>query len=144
MAVKKSKQDQSQDTGSLLNIMEDKLPELMKKALVMSLGAVFMTEEGLRSILSDLKLPKEAVVYLAKQSERTKDEVLRIVATEFRRFLEHMDVTKELQKVLSGLALEVTTEIHFKRVDEEGRKVKPTRAKLKARIKRKSGGGKAD
>ncbi|NOZ87016.1 MAG: hypothetical protein GXP49_12280 [Deltaproteobacteria bacterium] len=135
--VGKKKELQGSESTGLFNILEDLLPDVLRKALVTSLGALFMTEEGMRNVISDLKLPKEAVVYLAKQSEKTKGEVLRIVASEFRKFLEKMDVTRELQKVLSGLALEVTTEIHFKQVDNEGKKVKPSSTKLRARIKRK-------
>ena len=129
--------DEPVDARTLRGMIEKNVPEMVRRVAVTGLGALFMTEEGLRGLLADLKLPKEAITYLAKQSDRTKDEFFRIVQTEFRSFLERVDLTNEMRKVLSGMALEITTEIHFKQVDQQGNKLKPTTTKMRARIKRR-------
>ena len=49
--------------------------ELMRKVAFAGLGALFMTEEGIRSLAGQLKLPKEALGFVLSQAERTKDEV---------------------------------------------------------------------
>ena len=61
--------------------------ELMRKVAFAGLGALFMTEEGLRSLAGQLKLPKEALGFVLSQAERTKDEVGRVLSEELRRFL---------------------------------------------------------
>jgi len=133
----RSENGETVDSRTLRGMIEKNVPEMVRRVAVTGLGALFMTEEGLRGLLADLKLPKEAITYLAKQSDRTKDEFFRIVQTEFRSFLERVDLTNEMRKVLSGMALEITTEIHFKQVDQKGNKLKPSTTKMRARIKRK-------
>src|SRR5262249_61494676 len=63
------------------------LVELMRKVAFAGLGALFMTEEGIRAAASQLKLPKEALSNALAQAEKTKDEVGRVVSEEVRRFL---------------------------------------------------------
>src|SRR5678816_1690528 len=50
--------------------------ELMRKVAFAGLGALFMTEEGIRSVAGQLKLPKEALGFILSQAERTKDCLL--------------------------------------------------------------------
>ena len=49
--------------------------ELMRKVAVAGLGALFMTEEGIRTLAGQLKLPKEVLGFILSQAEKTKDEV---------------------------------------------------------------------
>ncbi|HZX40900.1 MAG TPA: hypothetical protein VFE93_03615, partial [Myxococcaceae bacterium] len=53
--------------------------ELMRKVAFAGLGALFMTEEGIRALAGQLKLPKEALGFVLSQAERTKDEVGRVL-----------------------------------------------------------------
>src|SRR5688500_4024234 len=64
------------------------VPDLLRKVAVAGLGAVFMTEEGLRSLSSQLKLPKEVLGYLLSQADKTKGDISRVVSEEIRRFLQ--------------------------------------------------------
>src|ERR1041384_2819863 len=64
------------------------VPEFVRKVAVAGLGALFMTEEGIRSLAGQLKLPKEMLGYILGQAEKTKDEVGRVVSEEVRRFLQ--------------------------------------------------------
>ncbi|HEX8825388.1 MAG TPA: hypothetical protein VF794_36075, partial [Archangium sp.] len=54
------------------------VPEFVRKVAVAGLGAIFMTEEGIRSLAGQLKLPKEVLGYILGQAEKTKDEVGRV------------------------------------------------------------------
>ncbi len=54
------------------------VPEFVRKAAVAGLGAVFMTEEGIRSLAGQLKLPKEMLGVILSQAEKTKTEVGRV------------------------------------------------------------------
>ena len=46
--------------------------DVVNKALVTGVGAVFMTEEGIRSAVSDMRLPKDVARGLVQQAEVTK------------------------------------------------------------------------
>jgi hypothetical protein len=89
------------------------VPEFMRKVAVAGLGAFFMTEEGIRSLAGQLKLPKEALGFILSQAERTKDEVGRVVSEEVRRFLQSEKLREEFLKLLSGMTVEVKAQIRL-------------------------------
>jgi hypothetical protein len=77
------------------------------------LGAVFMSEDGVRRLASQLKLPKEALGYLLAQAEKTKDEVGRVVSEEVRKLLQSERLRDELLKLVSQLTIEVKAEVRL-------------------------------
>ncbi len=94
--------------------------ELMRKAAFAGLGALFMTEEGIRSLAGQLKLPKEALGFVLSQAERTKDEVGRVLSEELRRFLRSDKLRADFLQLLSGMRVEVTA--HVRLVPDTDRK----------------------
>lgn len=93
------------------------LPDSIKKALVTGLSALFMTEEGIRSALGDMRLPKEAMSFLLQQTERSRKEIFGAVSSELKSFLSTMDLATAVRKALVGMKLEVTAQVRF--VDEQ-------------------------
>ncbi|HZH78619.1 MAG TPA: hypothetical protein VEY88_21500 [Archangium sp.] len=89
------------------------VPEFVRKVAVAGLGAIFMTEEGIRSLAGQLKLPKEVLGYILGQAEKTKDEVGRVVSEELRRFLQSEKLRDELLKLVSGMTIEVKAQIRL-------------------------------
>jgi hypothetical protein len=89
------------------------VPEFVRKVAVAGLGALFMTEEGIRSLAGQLKLPKEVLGYILGQAEKTKDEVGRVVSEELRRFLQSEKLRDELLKLVSGMTIEVKAQIRL-------------------------------
>lgn len=75
------------------------------------IGAVFMSEEGVRRLASQLKLPKEALGFLLSQAEKTKDEIGRVVGEEVRKLLQSDKVRDELLKMIAGMTIEVRAEV---------------------------------
>lgn len=57
-------------------------------------------------------------------SQATKTEVVRMVSAEVRNFLDGMDTVDLLQRVISGLVIDVKTEIRFS-IDPQGQ-LRPT------------------
>ena len=53
-------------------------------------------------------------------AQGTKEELARMIAQEVRGFLDKMDAADLVQEIVSGLVIEMKTEIRFRR-DEEGR-----------------------
>ena len=87
--------------------------ELMRKVAFAGLGAVFMTEEGIRALAGQLKLPKEALGFVLSQAERTKDEVGRVLSEEVRRFLRSDKLRADFLQLLSGMRVEVTAHVRL-------------------------------
>ena len=105
--------------------LEGYIPDIVKRTFYAGLGAVFTTEEGIRKIASDLKLPKDVANYLIQQAAASKDELFRVVGKELRGFLETVNISGELQKLLTSLSFEIKTEIRFIPNDEALAGVKP-------------------
>ena len=110
------------------------VPEFMRKVAVAGLGALFMTEEGIRSMAGQLKLPKEVLGYILGQAEKTKDEVGRVVSEELRRFLQSEKLREELLKLVSGMTIEVKAQIRLvpqeREEHREGEKAETTPPKV--------------
>ena len=87
--------------------------DILRKAVLAGASAIFLTEEGVRSALSDLRLPKELGRELSEQAGKLRTEVLKGVRREFRFFLARMDWKRELTDLLTGMSLEVETRIRF-------------------------------
>jgi hypothetical protein len=95
------------------------VPEFVRKVAVAGLGALFMTEEGIRNLAGQLKLPKEVLGFILTQAEKTKDEVGRVLAEELRRFLQSEKLREEFVKLMSGMTLDVRAQIRLVPSDDD-------------------------
>jgi hypothetical protein len=89
------------------------VPELVKRVAVAGLGALFMTEEGIRSLAGQLKLPKEVLGFILSQAEKTKDDIGRIISDEVRRFLQSEKLREEFLKLLTGMTVEINAKVRL-------------------------------
>jgi hypothetical protein len=94
--------------------LERVLPELIKRVLDVGYGKITEGPENVRNFVSELKLPKEVLNLLVTQIEETKNGLYRAVAREIRDFLENTNLSEEMSKVLSSVALEIRTEVRFR------------------------------
>jgi hypothetical protein len=108
------------------------LQETLKKALLAGVGALFMTEEGARRLAREWKLPRDIAAFVGQQAQGAKDEMLRVVSDEVRRFLESEAVRREFARALSSLVVEVKAEIRL-RPEGEGGGAPEVKAQVKAR-----------
>lgn len=104
---------------------EQVIPDIVRRTFYAGLGALFTTEEGIRKIAQDFHLPKDVANYLIQQAASSKDELFRIFAKELRGFFENVNLSGELQKLLTSLSFEIKTEIRFIPNDEAVSGVKP-------------------
>jgi hypothetical protein len=93
--------------------LERILPELVKKLVDVGMEKLTDGPESLRQMLSEMKLPKEAILLLGAQVDETKKDIVRGLARELREFLERASLADEITRLLSGLTLEVKTQIRF-------------------------------
>ncbi len=88
--------------------------DMVRKALLAGVGAVFMTEEQIRKSVQDLKLPKEALGYIAGQADKTRAEATRVLRGELRRFLNSEAFRQQFLEMLGSVTLEVKAEVRLK------------------------------
>ena len=115
--------------------------DAVRKAVLTGLGAVFLTEEGARKLARDWKLPKEIAAYVTTQASSARDEIVRVVSDEVRKFFESEALRREFLRLLGSMSVEVRAEINFK-PSEAGRltpevKIAGARPKVKrSRVRR--------
>lgn len=101
------------------------VPDFVRRMAIAGLGAVFMTEEGLRSLAGQLKLPKELLGYIVQQADKTKGEVGRVLSEEIRRFLQSETLRNEFVKLLAGTTIELKAEIRLVPAKKAGEELAP-------------------
>lgn len=95
------------------NAGASKVSDWVKKTLLTGVGAVFMTEEGIRNAMTDMKLPKNVIASAVAQADKTKQEISAMIANEVRHFLERIKVEDIIQKAMLGQTLEIKATIKF-------------------------------
>jgi hypothetical protein len=90
------------------------VPDIVRRAVLTGVGALFMTEEGIRNLMGEMKLPKDALTFLLTQADKTRGEVARVVTAEVRRFLESDRLRREIWKLLTSVSIEVNATINLK------------------------------
>jgi hypothetical protein len=110
------------------------IADVVQKAVLTGFGALFLTQESARRLAREWKLPKELAGYLVSQAQTAKDEALRVMGSEIRRFLESETLKREIQRILGSMAVEVNAEIRLK---EPSRRARPSvRVRVRPRDRR--------
>lgn len=94
--------------------------EMVKRLFVAGMGALFTSEEGIRRLATEFSLPKDVASYLISQGRSTKNELFRIMAREFREFLNSINLGNEITKALTSLTFEVKMQIRLLPSDRAG------------------------
>ena len=86
--------------------------DLLKKAITVGLGAAFLTEESIRSLVGELKLPKELVTNLLQQANSTRSEFLGKFSQEMLEKLQsRIDPVELVTEVLRKNEIELIVKI---------------------------------
>ena len=100
--------------------LEGLMPEVLKRTISSSVGGLLMTEETVRELIKEFKLPKDALTYLISQSEKTREEIVRIISQEVRYYLENANMSEVIGEFLHNSTIEISTKIKFSPNEEEG------------------------
>ena len=99
--------------------MEEKenksISDILKKVVNTGISAAFMTEDAVKGLLQDLPLPKDAIQGLVQNAKNTKDEFVASVKSELKSYLNKIDLSREIDRVLEDYDLEINAQIKFKK-----------------------------
>lgn len=99
------------------------LQESLKRVLLGGASALLTTEEGIRALIAERRLPKEALASLLAHTDSTRKDLSRLWGRELRQAIGRMDVARELRRALSGLQFEVQAKVRIVGDDVEVGKV---------------------
>lgn len=99
--------------------LKSQATELAKKILTVGVGTLFLTEESLRGLISEFKLPKEMITGILESASKTKNEFLRSMASEvMSKVSNHMDPKALVEEILAKNDLEFNIKLSFKPKDK--------------------------
>ena len=97
----------------MVDDLKSQISETMKKIVLTGVGTIFMTEETIRNILGDIKLPKDMWGGFLENAAKTKSEFLTTFAKEAAQVLNKVDLNAEVQKLLEGQKMKISVEVSF-------------------------------
>ena len=85
--------------------------DTIKKLVTAGVSAAFMTEESIRSFVSELKLPKETLNILLHGAAKSKEELMNRVSREVIGIINKIDFVKEASRFVEEHKFRVSAEI---------------------------------
>lgn len=89
--------------------------DTIKKLVTAGISAAFMTEESVRSFVSELKLPKETLHLLLQGASKSKEELMNRVSKEVIGIISKIDFVKEASRFVEEHKFKITAEIEVLR-----------------------------
>jgi hypothetical protein len=94
---------------------QSKAGDMVKRILTIGVGAIFLTEESLRGLVSEFKIPKELLSGILESASKTKNEFLQRLSTDvLDRIMSHVDPKALLEEILAKNDLEFEIKLSFK------------------------------
>ena len=91
--------------------------ETIKKLLATGISAAFMTEESVRSFVTEMKLPKETLNLLLQGASKSKEELMNRVGREVIAIISKIDFVKEASRFVEEHKFRINAEIEVIRKD---------------------------
>ena len=98
---------------------DKKLSDLVKKVINTGIGAAFMTEDAVKGIIKDLPLPKDVVAGLLTNAKQSKEEFISSVKSELKNYLNKIELSQEIDRVLEKYDFEINATISLKKKDSK-------------------------
>jgi hypothetical protein len=95
--------------------LQSKAAEMMKKVLTVGVGTIFLTEESLRGLIGELKVPKELLGGILESAQKTKDEFLKNLSKDvMSRVSDKIDPVTLVEEFLSRNDIDFHIKMSFK------------------------------
>jgi len=117
--------------------------ETIKKIVTAGVSAAFMTEESIRTFVSELKLPKETLNLLLQGAAKSKEELMNRVSREIIGIISKIDFVKEASRFVEEHKFRVSAEIEVIRKEgtgSDGKVLGSVPAETSFEMKMKGGG----
>lgn len=106
---------QQGDRGSKDGDLKAQAAELVKKAVTVGVGAIFLTEESLRGLVSEIKLPKEILSSVLESAQKTKREFLNKLSEDvMERLSSRLDPLALVEELLQRNEVELQIKVQLK------------------------------
>lgn len=94
---------------------ETGIGDTLKRLASLGVGAAFMTEDAIKSVLSDVPLPKDIINGLLSNAKNAKEDFVTSLREELRAYFSKIDLKKLTDYVLENYDVEVNASLSFKK-----------------------------
>lgn len=94
--------------------------DIVKKVITTGIGAAFMTEESIRHVLGEVKLPKEVLSSLLHGAQKSKDDLMARVGDEILKMVKKIDFVQEASKFVENHKFRISAEIEVLKKNKTG------------------------
>lgn len=99
--------------SGLSDAMKENLKETMKKVVMTGVGTIFLTEETIRNVLGEIKLPKELWNGIIENASKTKQDFMSAFAKEVAQVVSQIDIAGEAKKFFENNRMKISIELSF-------------------------------
>src|SRR5271170_4989974 len=94
--------------------LKDKAAELVRKILTVGVGAAFLTEDTIRGLVSEFKLPKELLAGILESANRTKNDFFQNLSRDvIQRVTDKLDPRELVDEILAKNVIELKVRVSF-------------------------------
>ncbi|MGK5089694.1 hypothetical protein WDW86_19250 [Bdellovibrionota bacterium FG-2] len=94
--------------------LQSKASEIVKKVLTVGIGAIFLTEESVRAMVSEFKLPKELLHGVLESASKTKNEFLQNISQDIvSKFVDRIEPAALVEEFLAKHVVEFNVKMSF-------------------------------
>ncbi|HVK60777.1 MAG TPA: hypothetical protein VM432_04465 [Bdellovibrionales bacterium] len=114
------KKNDKRDEGEEFPFKRDNEPgmsDTIRKLVTTGISAAFMTEESIRSFVSEMRLPKESLNLLLTGASKSKDELMNRVSKEVIGIISKIDFVKEASRFVEEHKFKITAEVEVMKKD---------------------------
>ena len=106
--------------------LERLVPELVKRLVEAGVEKLVDSPDTVRQWANELRLPKELLNAILAHADEARSEIYRVLVKEIREFLERANLADEITRVLTGVTLEVKTQVRFVPKESKPGRVRPS------------------
>ncbi len=103
---------------------ESTVAEALKKVISIGVGAAFMTEDAVKTVLKDLPLPKEVITGLVSNAKGVKEEFINSIKDEVQQHLSKVDPKSIAEDIINqyDFKIDATIELVKKKSNDSVKK----------------------
>lgn len=95
-----------------------------KKVINSVINSLSIPEDAIKRYLIDRKVPVELINFIVQHLNERKKSLTGVIKDEVKRYLSAIDISGEIQKILSSIVIEIKTEIRLLPSEHKSRKYK--------------------
>lgn len=101
------------DKGDKDKDKDSKIGDVIRRVVSIGVGAAFMTEDAIKSVLGDIPLPKDIVNGLMQNAQKAKEDFVGQMREELAKHISKVDPHKIVEEILDNYHIEIEAKLNF-------------------------------